>query len=123
MQRHTRQIRLAGVGPEGQARIARAEVVVPGTGLSAEVAARYLAGAGVAAIVVQDERIAASARAMDAAVGVRVDAAVAAAADALPAPPELRDPAARELASGALLALSALRDALAATAGFTEEGR
>jgi len=116
--RHTRQIRLAGVGAEGQGRIARAEVAVPGLGLSAEVAARYLAGAGVARIRVQDGRAAAAARAVDPGVQVeRVEGTGQAMAEA---PTELEDPVARELAAGALHALSALRAALGQPALPTE---
>ena len=111
MQRHTRQIRLTDVGARGQERIARAEVAIPGSGLSAEVAARYLAGAGIGALTVEDERIAAAARAVDAAVVVRI--APTANPDEIPAPAQLEDPAARELAAGSLFALAALREALA----------
>ena len=116
MDRHTRQIRLADVGPEGQRRIARAVVDVPGQGLAAEVAARYLAGAGVAALRVQDGAVAAAARGVDSAVRITIDPALpgadeTAAAEALA---HLADPAARAVAEGSLLALAALRLALAA---------
>jgi len=127
MDRHTRQVRLADVGPEGQARIARAVVDVPGTGLAAEVAARYLAGAGVGGVRVQDPAAGAAARAVDA--SVRVEALTEGEKQGgketrreatnllLSSPPcfsldELRDPTARALATGALLALGALRAAL-----------
>jgi hypothetical protein len=112
MQRHARQTRLDGVGASGQARIARSRVDVGLDGLGADVAARYLAGAGVACVRVRAAALAEGARALDAAVRVEVD-------PALPPPPEadaaagdLRDPVASDLARGALLALRALRAAL-----------
>jgi hypothetical protein len=109
--RHSRQSRLADVGPQGQARIARAVVVVPGQGIAAEVAARYLAGAGVAGVRVKDHATASAARAVDPGVRVEVDAS-------LPDAPlqeveVLTDPSARAVASGAMLALRAVRAALA----------
>jgi hypothetical protein len=39
-----------GVGPEGQARIARATARVDGVGLSYEIASRYASGAGFARV-------------------------------------------------------------------------
>jgi hypothetical protein len=51
--RFTRQVRLAEVGEAGQAKLSRAAVRVPASGLAAAVEARYLTGAGVA--VVGDE--------------------------------------------------------------------
>jgi hypothetical protein len=111
MQRHSRQSRLADVGASGQARIARAVATVPGRGLAAEVAARYLAGAGVAALRVKDEATAAAARAVDPAVRVEIDPALGEASlDGLEA---LADPAARAVAAGALQALHVLQAALA----------
>ncbi len=117
MQRHSRQSRLADVGAQGQARIARAVAVVPGQGIAAEVAARYLAGAGVAALRVRDEPTAAAARAVDPDVRVTVEPGLIS-----PAPDDattlavLTDPAACAVASGALLALRLLRAALATEA-------
>jgi molybdopterin/thiamine biosynthesis adenylyltransferase len=105
--RHARQERLAGVGPAGQARIALATVEVRGSGLEAEVAARYLAGAGVGAVRVGDEIAARAARAVDAGVRVEVVAGLAGPADE--GPDEIRDPHARAVAAGALAALRALR--------------
>ena len=110
MDRHTRHVRLAAVGAEGQARIGRAVVDVPGRGLAAVVAARYLAGAGVACVRVQDPAAGVAARAVDA--GVRVEIVPTLTAPGVETPVELRDSTARELASGALLALQALRRAL-----------
>lgn len=108
--RHTRQVRLAEVGADGQGRIARASVDVPGRGLAAQVAARYLAGAGVSRLRVADEATAQGARAIDASVHVEVDASLS--TGRADAPEELRDPTARALGAGALAALRALRDAL-----------
>jgi hypothetical protein len=125
--RHTRQVRLAGVGAEGQARIARAVVDVPGHGLAAEVAARYLAGAGVGCVRVHDAAAAAAARAVNA--GVRVEVVeeggereekqkIKRSKGESPSDllifcfSQLEDPSARAVASGALLALAALRAAL-----------
>jgi len=117
MQRHSRQSRLADVGPQGQARIARALAVVPGQGLAAEVAARYLAGAGVAALRVRDEATAAAARSMDPGVRVTVEPGLGdTAPDEATLLAMLTDPAARAVASGALLALRVLRAALATEA-------
>lgn len=108
--RHTRQVRLAEVGADGQGRIARAVVAVHGRGLAAQVAARYLAGAGVARLRVGEDAVAAAARAIDASVAVDVDASLA--VDRVDAPAELVDPTARALGAGALAALRAIREAL-----------
>lgn len=108
--RHTRQVRLAEVGADGQGRIGRAAVDVHGRGLAAEVAARYLAGAGVARLRVGDEAVGAAARGIDAAVAIDVDPSLA--VERGDAPPELIDPTARALAAGALAALRAIREAL-----------
>jgi hypothetical protein len=117
MQRHSRQSRLTDVGPEGQARIARTVAVVPGQGIAAEVAARYLAGAGVAVVRVSDEATAAAARAVDPGVRVEVEPELAAPVpDEVEVPAVLTDPAARAVATGALLALRNLRAALATEA-------
>jgi hypothetical protein len=109
MDRHARQARLAGVGAEGQARIARACADVALTGFGAEVAARYLAGAGVGRIRVREAALAGAAREVDRSVDVEVR-------PELDGPPPttapMRDPVARELAEGALAALAALRSAL-----------
>jgi hypothetical protein len=106
MDRHARQIGLAGVGREGQARIARASVDVGLDGFAGDVAARYLAAAGVARVRVRTEELAQGPRAIDRGVRVEVEAGLdAAPAEAL----ELHDPSALELARGALFALRALR--------------
>ena len=118
--RHTRQTRLVDVGPEGQACIARAVVSVAGRGLSAEVAARYLAGAGVKTLRVGDEAAAAAATEVDPQVQIVIDPALAFAeakgAGKGPSPETVLANAAsgpRAVAEGALLALQALREALA----------
>jgi hypothetical protein len=110
--RHTRQVRLAEVGADGQGCIARASVDVHGRGLAAQVAARYLAGAGVARLRVADEAVAVAVRGIDASVKVEVDASLA--VERADAPSELVEPTARALAAGALAALRAIREALSA---------
>jgi hypothetical protein len=111
MDRHARQSRLAEIGPAGQARIARARVDVGLDGLAGEIAARYLAGAGVGGVRVRTGAAAEGARAVDAGVAVEVDAGLAPSPEPAAAA-GLRDPAARELLRGAMLALEALRGAL-----------
>ncbi|HEX8794500.1 MAG TPA: hypothetical protein VF765_26325 [Polyangiaceae bacterium] len=111
--RHTRQVRLAEVGADGQGRIARATVDVHGRGLAAQVAARYVAGAGVARLRVGDDAVAAAARGIDAAVAVEVVPSLA--VERADAPAELVDPTARALGAGALAALRAIREALGST--------
>ena len=73
MDRHARQARLAEVGPEGQGRIAAATVEVRAGAFAAEVATRYLAGAGVGRLRVHDGALAAAAAAIDPAVSVEVE--------------------------------------------------
>jgi hypothetical protein len=110
MDRHSRQERLIGVGVDGQARIARAHVDVGLSDQAAEVAVRYLAGAGVGGVSVRTAALGAAARAVDGRVAVHVDP------DLAPAPPfelDVRDRAARDVAEGAIFALRALRSALA----------
>ena len=118
--RHSRQARLSDVGPDGQRRIARAVVSVPCGGLAAEIAARYLAGAGVLSLRVGNEATAAAARAVSGAATVEVDACLServASRDATQAAlASFVDPAAREVAEGAWFALQALRSALGSDA-------
>lgn len=116
MHRNARQARLAGVGPDGQARIARAHVDVPLDGLAADVAARYLAGAGVAGVRVRSAALGEGARAIDARVLVDVDPSIPPDATAATATMGLHDPAAQAVAQGARFALEALRRALGDTA-------
>jgi len=112
MDRHARQIKLVEVGGAGQARIGAARVDVPDSGLAGEVAARYLAGAGVGRIRVRAERIAAIARAIDPAISVEVIHAGEADLRGLGEASDLHDSAAQAVERGARFALAALRDAL-----------
>lgn len=103
------------MGAGGQARIARASLEVPLEGLAARVAARYLAGAGVARLRVRDAATAEAARAVDPRVEVVVDPALLTERNEreggrLPVP--FTDPAARDLAAGAYEALRLLRGVL-----------
>ncbi|HVV48418.1 MAG TPA: ThiF family adenylyltransferase [Polyangia bacterium] len=52
--RFSRQIALPEVGPEGQARICAARVLVVGAGAAAETAATYLRAAGVGAVTARE---------------------------------------------------------------------
>src|SRR5579863_1118142 len=99
MHRHARQARLAGVGSDGQARIASAQVDVPLEGLAAEVAARYLAGAGVARLRVRSRAVGEAARAVDGRVQVEVDVDLPLEVQDATVTSAIRDPAARELAA------------------------
>jgi len=112
MDRHARQTRLAGVGTEGQARVGRTSVEVRLSGFAADVAARYLAGAGVASLRIRADELAAGARAIDAGVGIDVDPSLRLAQDPGGDLVDLDDASARDLARGALFALRALRAAL-----------
>jgi hypothetical protein len=114
MERHDRQSRLREVGPDGQARLARACTDVPLDGFAAEIAVRYLAGAGVGRLRVGGAELALTARAIDAAVHVEVVPALAGArgADEAAGALGLRDPTARQAAGGALAALRAIRRVL-----------
>jgi hypothetical protein len=110
--RHDRQARLASVGAVGQERIAAATVVVQSAGLAGEVAALYLAAAGVGGLRVRERTLAEAASSMDPSVRVAID-------DAHPAPAPtddpsagFRDPSARDVARGAWEALRALRGIL-----------
>jgi hypothetical protein len=87
--RYTRQVRLAEVGEEGQARLFAAVVGLSCTGLAARVEARYLRGAGVG-----------------------VDDTLAAGDATAPAWLEGLSPGAREVAAGAHAALGAVRGIL-----------
>ncbi|WP_394841574.1 hypothetical protein [Pendulispora brunnea] len=62
--RYTRQVRLADVGPSGQARLGGLRAHVAGNDLAARVEALYLVGAG-ASVEVEDEGIAAAARGLN----------------------------------------------------------
>ncbi len=108
--RHARQAKLAEVGAEGQARIAAADATIRLGGLAGVVAARYLAGAGVRALVVAEPGAAAAAREVDARVSVRVELCEGADDPSF----EDLDPAARQVAQGAYAALAVLRNAACA---------
>jgi hypothetical protein len=110
MDRYGRQVRLAEVGAAGQARIERARVDVRVDGLAADVAARYLAGAGVGCVCVRGQALAEAARAIAPGVRVDIDPTLAPADQAMAF--DLRDPCARDLARGAHAALCALRAVL-----------
>ena len=131
MDRHGRQSRLAELGAAGQARIARASLEVPLDGLAAWVAARYLAGAGVARLRVRDAATAQAARGVEPRVEVVVDpglrskrneqeggkAGSGVESPLAPFPPsrlpvQFTDPVARDLAEGAHEALRLLRSVL-----------
>lgn len=112
MDRHARQARLVGVGRDGQARVRRAQVDLALDGLAADVAARYLAGAGVARVRVRSEAAAEAARAIDRAVVVLVDPSLGVDEPGETAAWGIRDPAAQQLARGAIAALRSLRHAL-----------
>ena len=112
MDRHDRQVRLVDVGAAGQERIAASTVEVRSDGLAGEVAARYLAGAGVGGLRVRDHALAAVASSIDPSVRVAIE-------DTRRAPPPVdepsvgfRDPSAREVARGAREALRTLRGIL-----------
>jgi hypothetical protein len=110
--RHSRQGRLAEVGEEGQRRIGAAEVAVRGTGVAARVEARYLAGAGVGRLVVEDDGARSAAREVDPLVEVTLSSGPALAPAPDPAWSQDLHPAARGVALGAHRALRALRRAL-----------
>jgi len=110
MDRYVRQAKLAEVGAAGQSRIARTFVDVRLEGAAADVAARYLAGAGVAGLRVRSNAIAEGARAIAPLLVIDVDPTLAAQSEGPTF--DLRDPACRELARGACAALLALRAAI-----------
>ena len=113
MDRHARQARLAEVGESGQARIARATVHLRLEGAAGEVAARYLAGAGVGRLRVRDARAGEAARAVDPGVVVEVDADLGGSEPGEPGEDfGLVRPSVRDLARGATAALSALKEVL-----------
>ncbi|MGO8992918.1 MAG: hypothetical protein ACLQVI_06295 [Polyangiaceae bacterium] len=87
--RFTRQVRLAEVGEEGQARLTCVAVRVAHDGLAGDVEARYLVGAGA-----------------------RVAVPLGGTVEPLPSWLASLSPVAREVASGAYAALSAVRATL-----------
>jgi hypothetical protein len=54
VQRYARQIALPEVGPQGQARICAARVLIVGGGLAAETAASYLKAAGLGEVIARE---------------------------------------------------------------------
>jgi hypothetical protein len=106
--RHSRQTRLAEVGGRGQLRLSQASARVSAGGFAGEVAAAYLAGAGVGSLVVADGPAAAAARAVDPEVRVDLDPSLAT-GDVSPALFGLRHATARDLAAGAFAALDRIR--------------
>jgi hypothetical protein len=116
MDRHGRQDRLAEVGSRGQSRIASATADVRLRGLAGEVAARYLAGAGVGHLRVRDPEQVVAARSVDPSVRVELlgegerDGADSHEADGDgDGVAGLRDPSAAAVARGARDALRVLR--------------
>jgi hypothetical protein len=114
MDRHRRQRILPEVGAAGQALLASARAEVRLGGIPGEIAARYLAGAGLGRIVVSDAAHASAARSVDPNVNVEVSSGGnSRAADAF----DLKDEAARELAAGARAALHVIRRVLGLQGG------
>lgn len=109
--RHTRQVRLAEVGEEGQARLAAATADVVSAGFAGEVEARYLAAAGVGTLRVREGAHAEAARAMDAETAIAQSSGCSAEL-AAPAAIDALDPAARDVAVGAWRALARVRELL-----------
>ncbi len=112
MDRHARQVLLADVGPTGQRRIAGAIADVRSVGLAGEVAARYLAGAGVGLLRVREPALVAAAAEVDPSVRAELVAELAEGAPAPSPPGGFHDAAAGDVARGALEALALLRRAL-----------
>lgn len=110
MDRYARQMRLAEVGRPGQARIEAARIDVPLSGFAAEVAVRYLAGAGVKFVRVRDAAVAETARSIHSGVDVEIDPRLEATAETTTF--GLTDPITRQVAFGAHAALRGLRTAL-----------
>ncbi len=108
MDRHARQSKLVEIGAAGQSRIARAVVRVGLDGFAADVAVRYLAGAGVGSIQVRDGALPVGALTIDPSVPVEVDPSLA--VDETGSF-DLREPVVRDFCRGARVALRALRGA------------
>ncbi len=123
MSRHARQIRLAEVGKDGQARIAAATVDVPLSSAEARVAVRYLAGAGVGLLRVNAALLVDEARAVDP--SARVEMAMTSGEGWLRSADPFADldPAAGDVARGAAFALSEIRRILNLPSPTSREGR
>ncbi len=112
--RHDRQRILPEIGEVGQARLASGRATVDGVGVSGEIEALYLAGAGVGRIVVTNAATADAARAIDPEARVDVDPHARSTRDhEAQAPFTVRDGAARDVALGAWRALDTIRRLLA----------
>jgi hypothetical protein len=109
--RHSRQVRLAEVGEEGQARLEATTAFVAADGLAGAVEVRYLAGAGVRKISTGDEAIAEAARAVDPTVQI-LEKKAAPLGYGAPPPLGIRDPVALDVALGAWRALAHVRRAV-----------
>ena len=109
--RHTRQVRLADVGEEGQARLEATTGFVETDGLAGVVEARYLAGAGGGKISTGYEAIGDVARAVDATIQI-VAARRAPLGHGEPPAFGVKDPVAMEVALGAWRALAHVRRAI-----------
>jgi len=109
MRRRGRQDRLPESDEAGRALLASSRVDVAADGFAGEVAARYLAGAGVGHLRVRSQAAADAARAMDGSVDVQVSASIERLdiGDA-----GVRDSVAREVFVGARFALRAVRSVL-----------
>jgi hypothetical protein len=118
--RHTRQVRLAEIGDEGQARIVATTAVVDGEGLAGTIEARYLAGAGVGKIATGNQSIAEAARAVDSTVQIVPPSPNRLGLGAAP-PFGVRDPTALEVATGAWRALAHIRRAVRAVSATDGE--
>jgi hypothetical protein len=110
--RYARQIRLAEVGEAGQRRLGDSTCTVQGSGLAAEVEARYLAGSGIGHLLVSDAAVARSAREVNPSVDVLILHAGVTAKAAEPEWLQSLSSPARDVALGAYRALSSLRRAL-----------
>ena len=123
MSRHARQIRLAEVGKDGQARIAGATVAVPLSSAEARVAVRYLAGAGVGVLRVSSALLVDEARAVDPC--ARVEIAMTSGERWLGSADPFADldPAAGDVARGAAFALAEIRGALSLPSPSSGEDR
>jgi hypothetical protein len=108
--RHARQVKLAEVGEEGQARLEATTAFVATDDLSGVVEARYLAGAGVGKISTAHEAIGEVARAVDSTIQI-VEARPAPLGLGEPPAFGVRDPVALEVALGAWRALAHVRRA------------
>ncbi len=107
MDRHARQMKLAEIGEQGQARIRVATVAGRRAGPAGEGAARYRAGAGGGRGRGRDGRAADGAKAVDPAVLVEVVPELG--GGMLGEDLGIEDVAARDLAQGATAALEELR--------------